>query len=50
MNAELNGGGRVFVRPSGTEPLVRVLAEAATHEEAEALCARIAALVIQELG
>jgi phosphoglucosamine mutase len=50
LNAELNGGGRVLVRPSGTEPLVRVLAEAPTHEEAEALCARIAALVIQELG
>jgi phosphoglucosamine mutase len=50
VNAELNGGGRVLVRPSGTEPLVRVLAEAPTHEEAEALCARIAALVIQELG
>ena len=50
VNGELNGGGRVLVRPSGTEPLVRVLAEAPTHEEAEALCARIAALVIQELG
>ncbi|HET6945442.1 MAG TPA: phosphoglucosamine mutase [Gaiellaceae bacterium] len=50
VNAELNGGGRVLVRPSGTEPLVRILAEAPTHQEAEALCARIAALVIQELG
>jgi phosphoglucosamine mutase len=50
VNGELNGGGRVLVRPSGTEPLVRVLAEAATEAEAEALCARIAALVSQELG
>jgi phosphoglucosamine mutase len=50
VNAELDGNGRVLVRPSGTEPLVRVLAEAATPEEAEALCARIAALVTQELG
>jgi phosphoglucosamine mutase len=50
VNAELNGGGRVLVRPSGTEPVVRVLAEAATEEEAAALCARIAALVTQELG
>jgi phosphoglucosamine mutase len=50
VNAELNGGGRVLVRPSGTEPLVRVLAEAPTYREAEDLCARIAALVIQELG
>jgi len=50
VNAELDGGGRVLVRPSGTEPVVRVLAEAPTQEEAEALCARIASLVIQELG
>jgi phosphoglucosamine mutase len=50
INAELNGGGRVLVRPSGTEPVVRVLAEAASQEEADALCARIAALVTQELG
>jgi phosphoglucosamine mutase len=40
----------VLVRPSGTEPLVRVLAEAETAEEADALCARIAALVTHELG
>jgi phosphoglucosamine mutase len=50
VNGELNGGGRVLVRPSGTEPVVRVLAEAPTAEEATALCARIAALVRQELG
>ena len=50
VNAELDGSGRVLVRPSGTEPLVRILAEASTAEEAETLCARIAALVTQELG
>jgi phosphoglucosamine mutase len=50
VNGELNGGGRVLVRPSGTEPVVRVLAEAHTEKEAEALCARIASLVTQELG
>jgi phosphoglucosamine mutase len=50
VNRELDGAGRVLVRPSGTEPVVRVLAEAATQEEAEALCARIAALVSTELG
>ncbi len=50
VNAELDGEGRVLVRPSGTEPVVRVLAEAQTEAEAEALCARIAALVRQELG
>jgi len=50
VNAELDGNGRVLVRPSGTEPVVRVLAEAPTEQEAEALCARIAGLVKQELG
>jgi phosphoglucosamine mutase len=50
LNAELEGTGRVLVRPSGTEPVVRVLAEAETSEAAEALCARIAALVPHELG
>jgi phosphoglucosamine mutase len=50
VNAELDGTGRVLVRPSGTEPLVRVLAEGETQEAAEALCAKVAALVIHELG
>jgi phosphoglucosamine mutase len=50
LNAELDGTGRVLVRPSGTEPVVRVLAEAEWAEAAEALCARIAALVREELG
>jgi phosphoglucosamine mutase len=50
VNAELDGTGRVLVRPSGTEPVVRVLAEAETQEAAEELCARIAALVAHELG
>jgi phosphoglucosamine mutase len=50
VNGELDGCGRVLVRASGTEPVVRVLAEAETHQDAESLCARIAALVTQELG
>jgi phosphoglucosamine mutase len=50
VNAELDGAGRVLVRPSGTEPVVRILAEAETPESAEELCARIAALVTRELG
>jgi len=50
VNAELDGTGRVLVRPSGTEPVVRVLAEAETDEAAAALCASITALVQQELG
>ncbi|MBV8563066.1 MAG: phosphoglucosamine mutase [Actinobacteria bacterium] len=50
VNDELDGKGRILVRPSGTEPLVRVLAEAENPADAENLCARIAALVTQELG
>jgi phosphoglucosamine mutase len=50
LNGELNGSGRVLVRASGTEPLIRVLGEAETDEEARALCARIASLVQRELG
>jgi phosphoglucosamine mutase len=50
VNAELGAAGRVLVRPSGTEPVVRVLAEAETPEAAEELCARVAALVTHELG
>jgi phosphoglucosamine mutase len=50
VNAELEGRGRVLVRPSGTEPVIRVLAEAETDEAAAELCASITALVQQELG
>jgi phosphoglucosamine mutase len=50
LNEELDGSGRVLVRPSGTEPLLRVLAEAETVGEAERLSASIAALVRRELG
>jgi phosphoglucosamine mutase len=47
---ELEGRGRVLLRPSGTEPLVRVMAEAPTAEEADAVCNRLAGLVRKELG
>ena len=50
LNEELAGRGRVLVRPSGTEPVIRVLAEAETDEEAANLCASITALVTRELG
>jgi phosphoglucosamine mutase len=50
LNAELGSSARVLVRPSGTEPVVRVLAEAENAEDAEKLCASIAALVERELG
>jgi phosphoglucosamine mutase len=49
-NAELGETGRVLVRPSGTEPLIRVLAEAENQAVAEEACARIGALVRVELG
>ena len=39
--AELAGRGRVLVRASGTEPLVRVMVEAPTSEEADAVCGRL---------
>jgi phosphoglucosamine mutase len=48
--AELDGRGRVLIRPSGTEPLVRVMVEAPTAEEADELCGRLVALVEAELG
>src|ERR1039458_893527 len=46
----LKGRGRVLVRPSGTEPLVRVMVEAPTDEEAEEVCGRLVALLAHELG
>jgi len=33
VESEMNGNGRILVRPSGTEPLVRVMAEAPTEEK-----------------
>jgi phosphoglucosamine mutase len=50
VNGELDGRGRVLVRPSGTEPVIRVLAEAPDEAEAANLCGTIAALVRRELG
>jgi phosphoglucosamine mutase len=46
----LEGRGRVLLRPSGTEPLVRVMVEAPGAEEAEAVCARLVAIVREQLG
>jgi phosphoglucosamine mutase len=50
VNAELDGSARVLVRASGTEPVVRVLAEAENPERAAELCGTITALVTRELG
>ncbi|HSZ06114.1 MAG TPA: phosphoglucosamine mutase [Solirubrobacteraceae bacterium] len=47
---ELAGRGRVLVRASGTEPLVRVMVEAPTEQEAEEVCGRLVGLVERELG
>jgi len=49
-NAKLAGRGRVLVRPSGTEPLVRVMVEAPDEGECEAICNRLVELVQRELG
>ena len=45
--AALSGRGRVLVRSSGTEPLVRVMVEAPTAEEADDVCARLVTAVEQ---
>jgi phosphoglucosamine mutase len=47
---ELGAGGRVLVRPSGTEPLVRIMVEAPTAAEAEASTGRLAAALTAALG
>jgi phosphoglucosamine mutase len=49
-SAALEGRGRVLLRPSGTEPLVRVMVEAPEAFEADAVCDRLVALVRSELG
>ena len=50
MEAEMAGNGRILVRPSGTEPLLRVMAEAPTHEEVDYYVDTIAAVVQSEIG
>ena len=48
--AELGRSGRVLVRPSGTESLVRVMVEAPSEQEAADVCDRLVGLVRRELG
>lgn len=48
--AEMNGEGRILVRPSGTEPLLRVMAEAPTQEKVDYYVDKIAAVVRAEIG
>lgn len=47
---DLGGSGRILVRPSGTEPLIRVMVEAPTELEAEEVAGSIAKIVESELG
>ena len=44
-NEALSGRGRVLVRPSGTEPLVRVMVEAPSEDEAGEVAARLVGVV-----
>ena len=46
----LGATGRVLLRPSGTEPFVRVMVEATTRDEAEAVAAELAGVVRERLG
>jgi len=50
MEAEMAGYGRILVRPSGTEPLLRVMAEAPTDQEVDYYVDTIAAVVQAEIG
>ncbi len=49
-NSKLEGRGRVLVRPSGTEPLLRVMVEAPTEEECEQVCSRLVTIVERDLA
>ena len=50
VEKEMDGNGRVLVRPSGTEPLVRVMAEAPTQEQCDEFVDRICKVVKEEMG
>jgi phosphoglucosamine mutase len=50
VEAEMNGNGRILVRASGTEPLVRVMAEAPSTELCEEYVTRIVDVVKREMG
>jgi phosphoglucosamine mutase len=49
-NSKLEGRGRVLVRPSGTEPLLRVMVEAPTDEECDAVLAHLVEIARRELA
>jgi phosphoglucosamine mutase len=45
----LEGRGRVLVRPSGTEPLIRVMVEAPTEDESKEICDRLVTVIANDL-
>ncbi|TYZ27400.1 phosphoglucosamine mutase [Selenomonas caprae] len=49
-NKELGNDGRILVRPSGTEPLIRVMAEGPDQAQLDVICHRIADVVKKEQG
>ena len=49
-DAELGENGRILVRPSGTEPLIRVMAEGPDQAQLDVLCHRIARVVKEQQG
>lgn len=50
VEAELGDEGRVLVRPSGTEPLLRIMVEASSQDEASGYADRLVAVTKQEIG
>lgn len=50
VESEMNGDGRILVRPSGTEPLLRVMAEASTHEKVDTYVDQIADVIREIRG
>ena len=50
LELALGGQGRILLRPSGTEPVIRVMVEAQTHESAQDVAERLASIVAQYCG
>ena len=50
LEEELRGNGRLLVRPSGTEPLIRVMVEARSQEAADEAAEKLAAVVCEQIG
>jgi phosphoglucosamine mutase len=48
--SSLDGDGRILVRPSGTEPLIRVMVEAATQPLAQTVAHDLAGVVLSRFG